>query len=162
MTTQAAETKNMRLISQVDLKGHNNIGEGVDLHQTANGRRILYMAHESAPKDFTSVDVTDLANPKVVAQTDLDYHHLRSNSLSIVGDTMLVAYQSQAHNQPGAGMGVYDISNPEAPNASPSMTPRGQGHAAATVCGGLTATMPTWPRARQIPDPLTRRTTSST
>ena len=53
MTTQAAESKNMKLISHVDLQGHNNIGEGVDLHQTANGRRILYLAHESAPKDFT-------------------------------------------------------------------------------------------------------------
>ena len=115
MATQAAETKNMKLIAHVDLKGHNNIGEGVDLHQTANGRRILYMAHESAPKDFTGVDVTDLANPKVVTQTDLDHGHLRSNSLSIFGDTMLVAYQSREHGQPGTGMGVFDISDPESP-----------------------------------------------
>ena len=115
MTTQAAETKNMKLIAHVDLKGHNNIGEGVDLHQTAGGHRILYMAHESAPKDFTSVDVTDLANPKVVTQTDLDHGHLRSNSLSIFGDTMLVAYQSREHGQPGTGMGVFDISDPESP-----------------------------------------------
>ena len=115
MTTQSAETRNMKLIAHVDLNGHNNIGEGIDLHRTASGRRILHLAHESAPKDFTSVDVTDLANPKVVAQTDLDYNHLRSNSLSIVGDTMLVAYQSREHGQPGTGMGVYDISNPEDP-----------------------------------------------
>ena len=87
----------------------------MDLHQTANGRRILYLAHESEPKDFTGVDVTDLANPKVAVQTDLDHGHLRSNSLSILGDTMLVAYQSQQHGQPGTGMGVYDISNPEDP-----------------------------------------------
>jgi len=45
----------------------------------------------------------------------LDYSHLRSNSLSIVGDTMLVAYQSTDHNQPGTGVGVYDISNAEEP-----------------------------------------------
>ena len=115
MASQAAETRNIKLIAHVDLKGHNNIGEGVDLHQTASGRRILYLAHESAPKDFTGVDVTDLANPKVVVQTDLDHSHLRSNSLSILGDTMLVAYQSQQHGQPGTGMGVYDISNPEEP-----------------------------------------------
>ena len=85
------------------------------MHQTSSGRRVLYLAHESAPKDFTGVDVTDLANPKVVVQTDLDHSHLRSNSLSILGDTMLVAYQSQQHGQPGTGMGVYDISNPEEP-----------------------------------------------
>ena len=67
MSTQAQEIKNMKLIAHVELNGHNNIGEGVDLHQTASGRRILYLAHESAPKDFTSVDVSDLANPRVAA-----------------------------------------------------------------------------------------------
>ncbi len=37
MVTQPAESENMRLISHVDLKGRNNIGEGVNLHQTAGG-----------------------------------------------------------------------------------------------------------------------------
>ena len=58
MTTQTQEIKNMRLVSHHDLNGFGNIGEGVHLHQTQDGRRILYMAHESAPKDITSVDVT--------------------------------------------------------------------------------------------------------
>ena len=115
MATQTLEIKNMKLVSHVDLNGHNNLGEGVDLHQTASGRRIFYMAHEGPPKDFTSVDVTDLANPKVVAQTDLDYNHLRSNSLSIVGDTMLVAYQSQEHNQPGSWHGRLRHQQPGGP-----------------------------------------------
>jgi hypothetical protein len=115
MTTQSQEINNMRLISHHDLGGFGNIGEGVHLHQTKDGRRILYMAHESAPKDITSVDVTDIANPKLMVQTDLDYPHLRSNSLSIVGDVMLVAYQSKDPGQPGTGMGVYNISNPEEP-----------------------------------------------
>ena len=162
MSTRTQEIKNMRLISHVDLNGYNNIGEGVDLHRTANGRRIFYMAHESAPKDFTGVDVTDLANPKVVVQTDLDYNHLRSNSLSIVGDTMLVAYQSLEHGQPGAGMGVFDISDPEAPKRSRFTTRRGRGHGAATACGGWMATTHTWRRERPTPVPMIRRTTSST
>ena len=98
MATQTQEIRNMRLISHDLLNGFGNIGEGVHLYQDRSGRRVLYMAHESAPKDITGVDVTDIANPKVIVQTDLDYPHLRSNSLSIVGDTMLVAYQSQ---QPG-------------------------------------------------------------
>ena len=115
MATQTQEIKNMRLISHHDLNGFGNIGEGVHLHQTRDGRRILYLAHESAPKDITSVDVTDIANPKVMVQTELEYGHLRSNSLSIVGDTMLVAYQSKDPGQPGTGMGVYDISNSEEP-----------------------------------------------
>ena len=115
MATQTQEIRNMRLISHHDLNGFGNIGEGVHLHQTRDGRRVLYLAHESAPKDITSVDVTDIANPRLLAQTELAYGHLRSNSLSIVDDTMLVAYQSLEPGQPGTGMGVYNISNPEEP-----------------------------------------------
>ena len=115
MATQTQEIRNMRLISHHDLNGFGNIGEGVHLHETSDGRRVLYMAHESAPKDITSVDVTDIANPRLLAQTELAYGHLRSNSLSIVDDTMLVAYQSLEPGQPGTGMGVYNISNPEEP-----------------------------------------------
>ena len=115
MATQTQEIRNMRLISHHDLNGYGNIGEGVHLHQTQDGRRVLYLAHESAPKDITSVDVTDIANPQLLAQTELPYGHLRSNSLSIVDDTMLVAYQSLEPGQSGTGMGVYNISNPEEP-----------------------------------------------
>ena len=113
MATQTQEIKGMNLISHHDLNGFGNIGEGVALHQASDGRRIYYMAHESAPKDFTSIDVTDIKNPRLVAQTELEYPHLRSNSLAIVGNTMLVAYQSNEHGLPGVGMGVYDISDPE-------------------------------------------------
>lgn len=74
----------MRLISHHDLDGFGNIGEGVALHRTSGGRRIYYMAHESGPKDITSVDVTDIKNPKLVTQTELPYPHLHSNSLAIV------------------------------------------------------------------------------
>ena len=94
MSTRTDEISGMRLISHHDLNGFGNIGEGVALHQASDGRRIYYMAHESAPKDFTSVDVTDIKNPRLIAQTELDYPHLRSNSLAIYGDTMLIAYQS--------------------------------------------------------------------
>ena len=113
MATRKQEIKNMRLISHNDLNGFGNIGEGVALQLTSDGRRVFHMAHESGPKDISSVDVTDLVNPKVIAQTELDYSHLRSNSLAVMGDTLLVAYQSQQHDQPGTGMGVYDISKPE-------------------------------------------------
>ncbi|MYB83808.1 MAG: hypothetical protein F4X54_03500, partial [Chloroflexi bacterium] len=115
MATQTQEIRNMRLISHHDLNGFGNIGEGVHLHVNADGRRILYLAHESAPKDITSVDVTDVANPRLVMQTEHAYPHLRSNSLAIVDDVMLVAYQSVQPGQPGTGMGVYDISNAEEP-----------------------------------------------
>ena len=109
------EIKNMRLISHHDLNGLGNIGEGIHLHQTNNGKRILYMAHESALKDITGIDVSDLRNPKMLVQTDLMYPHLRSNSLSIIDDIMLVAYQSLEPGQSGTGMGIFDICNPEEP-----------------------------------------------
>lgn len=109
------ELKNMRLISHHDLNGFGNIGEGIHLHRTHDGRRILYMAHESAPKDITGIDVSDLRNPKMLVQTNLEYPHLRSNSLSIVEDIMLVAYQSLEPGQAGTGMGIYNIGNPAEP-----------------------------------------------
>ena len=64
---------------------------------------------------MTALDVSDLANPKIVAQTVLALPHLRSNSLSVVGDVMLVAYQSTSPGLPGTGMGAYDISDPAQP-----------------------------------------------
>ena len=101
MTTTTREIKNMRLVAHHDLNGFGNVGEGVAMQQLPRGRRILWMAHESPPKDFTGVDVTDLANPKMVVQTELAYSHLRSNSLAVVGDLMLVAYQSNRPGLPG-------------------------------------------------------------
>ena len=112
---QQQEIKNMRLISHHGLDGFGNIGEGIALQQRANGQRVLYLAHESAPKDITTVDVTDLANPKVINQTNLPHQEMRSNSLAAVGDILYVAYQVARPGMTPAGMGIYDISNPEAP-----------------------------------------------
>ena len=116
MATQTQEIKNMKLLSHHDLGGFGNGGEGVAIQMAAGGRRILWIAHESGPKDVTGLDVTDPTNPKMVAQTDLDLPHLRSNSLAVLGDIMLVAYQSRGPGMPGAGMGVYDVSRPEQPD----------------------------------------------
>ena len=77
----AAESHNMRLISRDNLAGFGNVGEGMSLQVTGSGRRILWLAHESAPKNFTAVDVTDPRKPKVICQTDLPHRNVRSNSL---------------------------------------------------------------------------------
>ena len=61
------EARNMRLIGQSDLNGFGNGGEGMALQRTRDGRRVLYIAHESAPKNFTAVDVTDPRSPRVGA-----------------------------------------------------------------------------------------------
>src|SRR5262245_57438778 len=94
---QASQTLalNMKLIAQHELQGFGGVGEGISLQPTKDGRRILWLAHESAPKNFTAVDVTDLKNPRVIVQTDLPHADVRSNSLDVVGDLMAVAYQTK-------------------------------------------------------------------
>ena len=66
-----AQSKNMRLIAQHKLDGFGNMGEGMGLQLPKDGRRIMWLAHESPPKNFTGVDVTDIKNPKIIVQTDL-------------------------------------------------------------------------------------------
>jgi len=107
----------MRLLAQNDLAGHGGIGEGMSLQLAKDGRRILWLAHESAPKNFTGVDVSDPKNPKVVVQTDLPNRQMRSNSLEVCGDIMAVAYQTQQHGMKPAGVEMFDISKPEAPRS---------------------------------------------
>jgi hypothetical protein len=78
---------------------------------------VIWLAHESAPKNFTAVDVSDPRKPKVICQTDLPTSHMRSNSLETCGNIMAVAYQTQKKGQQPAGMELFDISNPEKPRS---------------------------------------------
>jgi hypothetical protein len=106
---------NMRLLAHHELQGFGGIGEGMAIQLAKDGRRILWMAHESAPKNFTAVDVTDPRAPKVVVQTELPHAKVRSNSLDIVGDVMAVAYQVKNVGDKPAGFDLFDISTPERP-----------------------------------------------
>jgi hypothetical protein len=106
---------NMTLLAHHELAGFGGLGEGMAMQQTRDGRRILWLAHESAPKNFTGVDVTDPRNPKVVVQTDLPHAKMRSNSLDVVGDIMAVAYQTSGVNIQPAGFDLFDVSVPESP-----------------------------------------------
>src|SRR5712691_466161 len=108
----SAEAKNMRLIGHSDLNGFGNGGEGMALQKTGDGRRVLYIAHESAPKNFTGVNVTDPRNPHVIVQAELPHPRVRSNSLDVVGDLMAVAYQTVEPGLTPAGFELFDISDP--------------------------------------------------
>jgi len=112
-----AESLNMRLISHDRLAGFGGIGEGMSLQLAANNRRILWLAHESAPKNFTAVDVTDPTKPRVIVQTDLPHRNVRSNSLEVCGNLMAVAYQTSTHGLTPAGIEVFDITTPEEPRS---------------------------------------------
>ena len=99
-----AEARNLTLLAHHDLGGFGNGGEGIALQVTADGLRMLYIAHESAPKDFTGVDVTDPRSPELVVQTDLPHERVRSNSLALVDDLLLVAHQTARPGLEPAGV----------------------------------------------------------
>src|SRR5947209_12886826 len=84
---------NFKLLAQHELSGHGGMGEGMSIQIARDGRRILWLAHETAPKNFTAVDVSDPRAPKVVAQTDLPQPLTRSNSLATDGDHEAGAHQ---------------------------------------------------------------------
>jgi len=111
------EIKNMTLLSQDTLVGHGGMGEGMSMQVAPDGRRIMWLAHESGPKNFTGVDVTDPRKPKVVVQTDLPIVNMRSNSLEVTGDIMAVAYQTPGVNEQKVGVELFDLSTPEDPKS---------------------------------------------
>lgn len=110
------EAWNMRLIGRSDFGGLGKGGEGIGLH-AGRGRRTLFVAHESAPGNFTALDVTDPTSPTVICQTTLPHENVRSNSLSIVGDLMAVAYQTTEPGLKPAGIEFFDISDPAQPRS---------------------------------------------
>src|SRR6266498_4139001 len=141
-----AESKNIRLLAHNDLNGRGNGGEGMALQQTADGRRVLYIAHERAPTFLSMVDVSDPRNPRVVKQLtnedavgDIDAWlkrkgekslqecslpfdvNFRSNSLALVGNTLIVAIQNAlgrsgiTQGRVPAGLVIYDVTQPEVP-----------------------------------------------
>jgi hypothetical protein len=108
---------NMRLLAHHELQGFGGLGEGMAMQLARDGRRILWLAHESAPKNFTGVDVTDPRAPRVVVQTELPHAKVRSNSLDVVGDVMAVAYQTKTPGLTPAGFELFDVSVPESPKS---------------------------------------------
>src|SRR6202163_2992381 len=106
---------NFKLLAHDTLAGFGGMGEGMAIQVAKDGRRILWLAHESAPKNFTAVDVSDPRKPMVVVQTNLPQSHMRSNSLETCGNLMAVAYQTQKKGLQPAGFELFDISVPENP-----------------------------------------------
>jgi hypothetical protein len=113
----ADEARGLRLIAQDTLRGFGGLGEGMSLQAAPDGRRIMWLAHEGPPKNFTGVDVTDPSRPKVIVQTDLPHNRIRSNSLETCGNLMAVAYQVLEPGLQPAGIELFDISVPENPRS---------------------------------------------
>src|SRR5438876_12038085 len=100
---------NFKLLGHNALEGFGGMGEGMSMQLAKDGRRILWMAQESAPKNFTAVDVTDPRNLKIVARADLQPSHMRSNSLETVGDIMAIAYQTTHPGLQPGGAEILDL-----------------------------------------------------
>jgi hypothetical protein len=107
----------MRLLAQHPLDGFGNCGEGLAIQLTKNRRRVLWIAHESAPKNVTAVDVTDLRKPALIAQTNLPHERMRSNSLDLVGNLLVVAYQTKEPGVQPAGFEIFDVEDPAKPRS---------------------------------------------
>jgi hypothetical protein len=106
---------NFRQLAHHSLDGFGGMGEGMSMQLAKDGRRILWLAHESAPMNYTAVDVTDPRTLKIVARAELPHNRMRSNSLETVGDILAIAYQTQQTGDPQAGFELLDISTPETP-----------------------------------------------
>ena len=116
----ARETQDIRgfkFLARHRLNGFGGLGEGTAIQMTRDGRRILWLAHENGPKNFTAVDVSDPRAPQMIVQTDLPQPYMRSNSLEVVGDLMAVAYQVKEPGQQPAGLELFDISVPDNPRS---------------------------------------------
>src|SRR4029079_2898538 len=85
---RVAEASNMQVIGHSDLNGAGKGGEGLALRQYPDGRRMLFLAHESAPMCFSVIDVTRPEDPKVVAQVPVEEAFVRCNSLGLSGTTL--------------------------------------------------------------------------
>ena len=109
--------KNMQLLAHHELNGFGNVGEGMVIQLARDGRRVLWLAHESAPKNLTAVDVTDPRTPSVILQTDLPHHDMRSNSLDLAGDLLVVAYQTNTVGLKPAGFEIFDVGDPGRPRS---------------------------------------------
>ncbi|HXD72383.1 MAG TPA: hypothetical protein VN628_01535, partial [Vicinamibacterales bacterium] len=109
------EASNMKIVGHNDLNGKGNGGEGLALTQYRDGRRVLFLAHESAPTCFSVIDVTNTAKPTVIAQVNTVTSDIRCNSLGLSGTTLVVAHQTAKIGLPNAGMRVFDVADPAHP-----------------------------------------------
>jgi len=110
-----AEASNMTIVGHSDLNGVGKGGEGLALQTYGDGRRVLYLAHESGPMCVSVLDVTHPEAPTVITQIPVEAPFVRCNSLGLAGTTMVVAHQTAKPGQDHAGLDVYDIADPAQP-----------------------------------------------
>src|SRR5256884_9907166 len=79
---------NMKLLSHHELQGFGGIGEGMGMQLARDGRRILWLAHEAAPKNFTAVGGAHPKKTPVGGETQAAHAEKGSHPLDAVGGSM--------------------------------------------------------------------------
>ena len=110
-----AEASNMQIIGRSDLNGAGKGGEGLALKRYDSGRRVLFLAHESAPMCVSVLDVSQPEHPLVITQIPVEAPYVRCNSLGLSGNILVVAHQTDKVAQDYAGIDIYDVADPEHP-----------------------------------------------
>src|SRR4051794_41973877 len=105
--SETAQSRNMKLLAHHTLNGHGGMGEGMGMQLAKDGRRVLWLAHESAPKNFTAVDGTDPRKPRGVVQTDPPHAKMRPHSLEGSGNPMAGAHPTSGAGPEPAGLGPF-------------------------------------------------------
>jgi hypothetical protein len=114
-TVPILAARHMEIIGHSDLNGQGKGGEGLALRRYPDGRRVLFLAHESAPMCLSVIDVTRPEAPVVISQLPVEAAYVRCNSLGLSGDVLVVARQTEKVGQKFAGITAYDVSDPVQP-----------------------------------------------
>src|ERR1039457_4756741 len=80
-------------------------------------RGMRYLGQGRAPVNFGVLDVTAPRAPRLLAQPTLPHGGVRSNSLAVADEIMLVAYQVATPGTRPAGIEVFDLSRPWEPRS---------------------------------------------
>jgi hypothetical protein len=111
-TAAKAEARDMEQVSQLGLNNNGDGGEGMALQRLADGRRILYLAHEGQKTCLSVVDVSNPKAPVLLAQLPSPGPAVtRCNSLGLSGNVLAVANQTLKVGQKPAGMWLLDVSD---------------------------------------------------
>jgi hypothetical protein len=123
LAQSAAQSKNIVQVSHHPLSvGKSDGGEGLAIQLRPDGRRILYLAHESQRTCLSVIDVTRPEAPELLNQIPSPAPEItRCNSLGLSGNVLLVANQTLKVGQKPAGMWVLDISDVGRVQAARSM-----------------------------------------
>ena len=109
-------SSNMEIIGHSDLNGAGKGGEGLALRQYPDGRRVLFLAHESAPMCVSMIDVTKPEDPKVITQIPVPGAATALQQPGPVGHhDGGGAPDPTSRASPGAGIEVFDVADPAHP-----------------------------------------------